>query len=146
MPRRPADKSQLSPNSKERVRFTFEPDRNSPNGILLSWILHKAYDGKEKMMAAGRSFWLPFAYQASGKYSKAELRAVANESIWRLEEQIRFLRENFEIEAPSRTPTAPTSQSQSADPEPENDPNQFFGDLDLTIEDDMLGSLDDAMG
>ncbi len=144
MPRRPADKSQLSPNSKERVRFTFEPDRNSPNGILLSWILHKAYDGKEKMMAAGRSFWLPFAYQASGKYSKAELRAVANESIWRLEEQIRFLRENFEIEAPSRTSTVPASQS--ADLEPENDPNQFFGDLDLTIGDDMLGSLDDAMG
>ncbi len=144
MPRRPADKSQLSPNSKERVRFTFEPDRNSPNGILLSWILHKAYDGKEKMMAAGRSFWLPFAYQGSGKYSKAELRAVANESIWRLEEQIRFLRENFEIEAPNRTTTAPAPQS--ADPELENDPNQFFGDLDLTIEDDMLGSLDDAMG
>lgn len=145
MPRRPADKSQLSPNSKERVRFTFEPDRNSPNGVLLNWILHKAYDGKEKMMAAGRSFWLPFAYQASGKYSKAEVRAVANEAIWRLEEQIRFLRENFDIEAPNRT-VAPASQSQPAEPELEPDQNQFFGDMDLSIEDDMLGSLDDAMG
>jgi hypothetical protein len=144
MPRRPVDKSQLSPNSKERVRFTFEPDRNSPNGILLTWILHKARDGKEKMMSAGRSFWLPFAYQASGKYSKAEVRAVANEAIWRLEEQIRFLRENFEIEAPNRTPATPVSQSTEPEPEPEQP--QFFADMDLTIEDDMLGSLDDAMG
>ena len=47
--------------SKPRVRFIFEPDRTSPNGITYSWLIHDTYNGKEKAATATRAFWLPFA-------------------------------------------------------------------------------------
>lgn len=86
--------------SKEQVRFVFEPDRNSPNGILLTWCLHHTFDGKEKVAAAARSFWLPFAYQALSSYSKVALQELAQQCIWRIEEQIQFLRSRFDLEKP----------------------------------------------
>jgi hypothetical protein len=45
--------------SKPRVRFIFEPDRTSPNGITYSWLIHGTYNGKEKAATATRAFWLP---------------------------------------------------------------------------------------
>lgn len=88
--------------SKARVRFIFEPDRTSPNGITFSWLIHNAYNGKEKAATAVRAFWLPFAYQESDNYSQAELQELAQQSVWRLEEQIQHLREAFGLEAISR--------------------------------------------
>jgi hypothetical protein len=93
---------------KERVRFVFEPDRASPNGITYTWLIHKAYDGKEKAATATRAFWLPFAYRDKGDASDSELRELAQQSIWRMEEQIQHLREAFGIENTSR-PSADTS-------------------------------------
>jgi 23S rRNA A2030 N6-methylase RlmJ len=84
--------------SKERVRFIFEPDRASPNGITYSWLIHKTYDGKEKAATATRAFWLPFAYRDKGDASEAELRELAQQSVWRMEEQIQHLREAFGLE------------------------------------------------
>ena len=89
--------------SKARVRFIFEPDRTSPNGITFSWLIHNAYNGKEKAATAVRAFWLPFAYQESGNFSDAELRELAQQSVWRLEEQMQHLREAFGLEAISRS-------------------------------------------
>ena len=82
---------------KSRVRFIFEPDRTSPNGITYSWLIHGTYKGKEKAATATRAFWLPFAYEASGDYSEAELRDLAQQSIWQMEAQIQHLREKFGI-------------------------------------------------
>jgi hypothetical protein len=67
------------------VRFIFEPDRTSPNGITYSWLIHDAYSGKEKAATVTRAFWLPFAYRHSGNYSEAELRDLAQQSIWQME-------------------------------------------------------------
>ena len=89
--------------NKARVRFIFEPDRSSPNGVTYSWLLHKTYNGKEKAATATRAFWLPFAYRDSGDYSEAELRELAQQSIWKMEEQIQHLREAFGLETSTRS-------------------------------------------
>ena len=104
------------PANKARVRFIFEPDRASPNGITYTWLIHKAYDGKEKAATATRAFWLPFAYQDKDSYSEADLREVAQQSIWRMEEQIRHLREAFGLENTGHTSTSGIAQELSASP------------------------------
>ena len=82
---------------QERVRFTFEPGRSSPNGITFTWLIHDAYEGKEKAAMAVRSFWLPIAYQQSGQYSKTELNQLAQDCVWQLEAQIQLLRSRFNL-------------------------------------------------
>lgn len=156
MPRRPAQSGDKSPNTKDRVRFIFEPDRNSPNGITYSWLIHNAYDGKEKAAAATRSFWMPFAARDSGKFSEAELRELAQQCLWRMEEQMNYIRENFDLDLPSRvappstsalnpsTIENPATADSPSDPQASED--QFYGDLDLSIEDNMLGDIGDALG
>jgi hypothetical protein len=156
MPRRPAQSGDKSPNTKDRVRFIFEPDRNSPNGITYSWLIHSAYDGKEKAAAATRSFWMPFAARDSGKFSEAELRELAQQCLWRLEEQMTYIRENFDLELPNRVitpstsalnpPTVENAASDAPAPDAQTPEDQFFGDLDLSIEDNMLGDIGDALG
>lgn len=111
MPKRASSltSSNAESSNKARVRFIFEPDRASPNGITFSWLIHNAYNGKEKAATAVRTFWLPFAYQESGNYSEAELRELAQQSVWRLEEQIQHLREAFGLEVASHSGNAGTS-------------------------------------
>jgi hypothetical protein len=94
--------------NKERVRFIFEPDRHSPNGITFSWLIHSTYGGKEKAATATRAFWLPFAYRDNGNYAEAELKELAQQSIWRLEEQIQHLQEAFGLYTAGRSALAPT--------------------------------------
>lgn len=89
-----------APDRGKRVRFIFEPDRSTPNGITFYWLIHQAYNGKEKAATAARSFWLPFAYRDSGRYSDEELRELAQQCIWRMEEQMQHLRESFGVELP----------------------------------------------
>jgi hypothetical protein len=94
--------------NKERVRFIFEPDRHSPNGITFSWLIHSTYGGKEKAATATRAFWLPFAYRDNGNYAEAELKELAQQSIWRLEEQIQHLQEAFGLDAAGRSAISKT--------------------------------------
>ena len=104
--------------NKARVRFIFEPDRSSPNGVTFSWLLHKTYKGKEKAATATRAFWLPFAYRDSGNSSEAELRELAQQSIWKMEEQIQHLREAFGLETSARpVASAPSVQTASLEGE-----------------------------
>ncbi|MGF1496531.1 MAG: hypothetical protein ACFB8W_06855 [Elainellaceae cyanobacterium] len=96
MPRKPSESSEkTSSKHKQRVRFIFEPDRTSPNGITYSWLIHGTYNGKEKAATATRAFWLPFAYEATGEYAEDELKDLAQQSIWQMEAQIQHLREKF---------------------------------------------------
>jgi hypothetical protein len=107
--RKPSNSEENQSANKARVRFIFEPDRASPNGITYTWLIHKAYDGKEKAATATRAFWLPFAYRDKGDASEAELRELAQQSIWRMEEQIQHLRETFGLENAARPSTADSS-------------------------------------
>lgn len=97
MPRKPsASSSEGSSKNKLRVRFIFEPDRTSPNGITYSWLSHDTY-GKEKSATSTRAFWLPFAYRYSGNHSEGELSDLAQQSIWQMEAQIQHLRKEFDL-------------------------------------------------
>jgi hypothetical protein len=84
--------------NKERVRFIFEPDRHSPNGVTFSWLVHNTHGGKQKAATATRAFWMPFAYQDNGHSSEAELKEMAQQCVWLLEEQIQHLREAFGLD------------------------------------------------
>lgn len=155
MPRPPKKTTDATPKytSKERVRFIFEPDRNSPNGLTYSWLIHTTYDGKEKAASATRSFWMPFAARDSGKYSEAELQELAKQCIWRLEEQIQFIRENFGVDVTARQVVAPPPATSStaengagsSTSEPQTEQERFFNDLDLSMDDNMLGDIGDAL-
>ena len=90
---------------KSRVRFIFEPDRASPNGVTFHWLIHRAYGGKNKAASATRAFWLPFAYKDSGDFSETELKELAQQSVWQMEEQIQHIRETFELDTSVRTST-----------------------------------------
>ena len=92
-------------DSKKRVRFIFEPDRTSPNGVTFHWLIHRAYGGKNKAASATRAFWLPFAYKDSGDFSETELKELAQQSVWQMEEQIQHIRETFELDTSVRTST-----------------------------------------
>jgi len=107
MPRRPSElPNDGSSENKPRVRFIFEPDRTSPNGITYSWLIHDTYNGKEKAATATRAFWLPFAYRHAGDYTEAELRDLAQQSIWQMEAQIQHLREEFGLGTGTPSPAA----------------------------------------
>jgi hypothetical protein len=126
MPRKPSETK--SGTGKSRVRFIFEPDRTSPNGITYSWLIHDAYNGKDKAAMATRSFWLPFAYRHSGNYSEAELKDLAQQSIWQMEAQIQHLREEFGLGSSSTNVAvaelvgAPESAADSPNASPANIP------------------------
>ncbi len=89
-----------------------------------------------------------------GKFSELELRELAQQCLWRLEEQVNYIRENFDLELPNRVvapstsalnpPTVESAADASPDAQTPEDP--FFGDLDLSIEDNMLGDMGDALG
>ncbi len=148
--------------NKERVRFIFEPDRHSPNGITFSWLIHSTYGGKEKAATATRAFWLPFAYRDSGNYAAAELKELAQQSIWRLEEQIQHLQEAFGLDAAGRspithTPNQPTLPAVAAKPptsgidattvppEIESPHANVFSPLTVTSDAELLVEFSDAV-
>ncbi|WP_245939751.1 hypothetical protein [Stenomitos frigidus] len=159
----PTETGSTKPVNKERVRFIFEPDRHSPNGITFSWLIHKTYGGKEKAATATRAFWLPFAYQENGAYTEAELKDLAQQSIWRLEEQIQHLQEAFGLEASFRHTIAPaplqqplpgatgnlqssTISAPSASPqEAESAQTSLPGTLALVTDGGMLDEFSDAV-
>lgn len=103
-----SDSNPEKPAPKVQVHFILEPDRASPDGITFSWLIHHTYNSKKTAATAVRAFWLPFACQESGNYSDAELRELAQQSIWRLEEQIQHLRETFGLEAVSHPESSDT--------------------------------------
>jgi hypothetical protein len=152
MPRKPSELSEKSSSkNKPRVRFVFEPDRSSPNGITYAWLVHETYNGKEKAATATRAFWLPFAYQDSGNYSEAELKELAQQSIWRLEEQIQHLREAFGLEAPPTQVMVPEKAVAAVPPGTkielldEDKPLLPTGDISLSAQQDLADDFSEVL-
>ncbi|MEM9219154.1 MAG: hypothetical protein AAGD25_33070 [Cyanobacteria bacterium P01_F01_bin.150] len=131
--------------NKKRVRFIFEPDRASPNGITFHWLIHKAYGGKNKAASATRAFWLPFAYKESGDYSEAELKEVAQQSVRQMEEQIQHIRETFELDMPGRT-TSPAIQPSVIVAQQTSTSASVSSPISASVNDgDMLDDFSDAL-
>ena len=141
MPRKPGRPP--SETGKGRVRFIFEPDRTSPNGMTYSWLIHQTYNGKEKAATAVRAFWLPFAYQEADESTEAELKDLAQQSIWQMEAQIQHLRESFGLPVtPATTTTAPPTPL----PETASAPVPTASSLEaLTQDADLLDDFADVL-
>ncbi|NET34893.1 MAG: hypothetical protein F6K19_23195, partial [Cyanothece sp. SIO1E1] len=103
-----------------------------------------------------------FAYQDSGNYSETELRDLAQQSIWRMEEQIQHVREAFGLEAPVRKATSTTPQPVSPElatvvrpdqslvtpatlPESTSPPANVLSNLHLTTDEEMLDEFGDVV-
>lgn len=142
-------KSKEKSSQERRVRFTFEPRCNTGNGFVFEWLIHKAFDGKEKVGLATRSFWLPYACRDKGNYSEAELRELAQQSIWRLEEQIQSLRESFGVKDVSQRIAAPpvTQPTAISETKPTEEPQTpMFAGIDTKVDEGMLGDFGDVIG
>lgn len=81
---------------QEDFRFRYAPVAGTGDAILVSYLRDGdgVRAGKEMIIEAMRSFWLPFAYQAQN-YSEAQLRQAALHCCRALEAQIFFIRESF---------------------------------------------------
>ena len=141
MPRKPGRPP--SETGKGRVRFIFEPDRTSPNGMTYSWLIHQTYNGKEKAATAVRAFWLPFAYQEADESTEAELKDLAQQSIWQMEAQIQHVRESFGLTVtPATTTTAPPTPL----PDTASAPVQTASSLEVLTQDaDLLDDFADVL-
>ena len=99
---------------------------------------------KKRPLCCARSFWLPFAYQEAGESTEAELKDLAQQSIWQMETQIQQLRKSFGLSATS----APAAVTASAAPIPESalTPAQTISSLEaLTQESDLLDEFADVL-
>lgn len=92
-------------HQKPRVKVTFQLVHDTPNGEVLLWLLHKEGRNlsRDKFLEAARAFWLPLARRDALCYSPLELQEAAQVAIWRLEEQIKYLRSIFGLEVNTTT-------------------------------------------
>ncbi len=95
------------------VRLTLQSELDSRNGEVLRWLLSSEGQAgaRDKVLDAVRAFWLPNSRQNADCYSPRELQDTAQFAIWRLEEQIWYLRTHFDLQVTA------TVVSQAAPPE-----------------------------
>ena len=108
-------RSPHSTSDRQRIQFAYNADRDTPIGETFKYLLKSdklpSRKGKHKGLDAIAAFWQPFAYQEKEGLSDEEKRAIAQESIDTLSQQIDLIRETFGIEAPV-TVTANPAQLQ----------------------------------
>ncbi|MGF1499283.1 MAG: hypothetical protein ACFB8W_21020 [Elainellaceae cyanobacterium] len=137
LPNRPNDRPEAAdPLRGRRDRFVFQPVRSSRDGIVFHWLVHTTKGGKEKTAAAAHAYWMPFVFRDSGFYTEAELRGLAQQSIWELEEHIQYIRESFGLTLP--VPPATTFADSEDFP--------AFEDISTALEDNDTDPTDAANG
>lgn len=89
-------------------RFRAQPSVTSPDGILLSYLNDQLPSVKSEMiLKAIRAYWLAEAYQACNKKRGQELKKLAQQMIFSLEQQITYLRVVFDLPAATSLQTSP---------------------------------------
>ena len=102
------------------IKFRFQPMAKSPDGILLEYLknhLDSASITQELVLKALRAYWLVDAYQHSGA-KKAELKRLAQNTIFALEEHANYLRTVYGLARPTAYP--PMVQMHSDQPDGES--------------------------
>ncbi|HAG85187.1 MAG TPA: hypothetical protein DCL61_29565 [Cyanobacteria bacterium UBA12227] len=96
------------------INFRFRPLLSTPDGILLNYLKKQETSiiSHEMILKALRAFWLPEAYQESGKKKRQELKKLAQNMILVLEEQANYLRTVFDIERQGISPVPVQMMSQ----------------------------------
>ena len=83
------------------IKFRFQPLRSSPDGILLDYIKNRQEldsISNEMVLKALRAYWLADAYQNCGAKKGQQLKKLAINMIFALEEHANYLRTVFGIE------------------------------------------------
>lgn len=89
-------------------RWRSQPSATSPDGILLSYLNDQLPSVKSEMiLKALRAYWLAEAYQACNKKRGQELKKLAQQMIFSLEQQITYLRVVFNLPAATSMQTSP---------------------------------------
>jgi hypothetical protein len=85
------------------IRFRFRPSPKTPNGILLNYLKKQGAPliTNEMLLRAARAFWLAEAYQDCGAKKGQELKKLAVNMIFALEDHALHLRTIFGIERQS---------------------------------------------
>ena len=88
------------------VRLTLQSELDTRNGEVLHWLLSNSCQAgdRDKVLDAVRAFWLPNSQQNADCYSPQELKETAQFAIWRLEEQIWYLRSHFNLHVSAGAP------------------------------------------
>ena len=108
------------------IKFRFQPMAKSPDGILLEYLknhLCSASITQELVLKALRAYWLVDAYQHSGA-KKAELKRLAQNTIFALEEHANYLRTVYGLARPAAYPPMvqmPPNETPLVAPQPETD-------------------------
>jgi hypothetical protein len=119
------------------IVFRFRPSANSPDGLLLSYLKNLGVTplSNEMVLKALRAFWLPDTYESCGSKRGKELKRLARDTIFCLEEHANYLRNHFGIERPQPmsywNPVAVQEQTlanDNPDPDPDPDPDPGDGD------------------
>ncbi|MEO0535913.1 MAG: hypothetical protein AAF215_18820 [Cyanobacteria bacterium P01_A01_bin.123] len=99
------------PNARQRIQFAYNADLDSAVGETFQYLLKNPHfpsrTGKHKGSDAMMAFWKPFAYQEQGELSATELKAIAQESIIALTQQIELICETFGLEQSQATTVTP---------------------------------------
>ena len=98
-------------NARQRIQFAYNADLDSAVGETFQYLLKNPHfpsrTGKHKGSDAMMAFWKPFAYQEQRDLSETELKAIAQESIIALTQQIELICETFELEQSQATAVTP---------------------------------------
>lgn len=116
------------------IVFRFRPSADSPDGLLLSYLKNLGVTplSNEMVLKALRAFWLPDTYESCGSKRGKELKRLARDTIFCLEEHANYLRNRFGIERPQPmpylNPVVAVQEQTLTNDNPDSDPDPDDGD------------------
>ncbi len=109
--------SDLPPMYKQfDFRFRYQMSENSPHSTLFRYLSSRDTQFSQRQMIAWAlsAFWYPLACKWSKQYSEADLKAIARNATYELQQQISFLVHTFGLEQELAVPTVSKELSGSS--------------------------------
>jgi hypothetical protein len=78
-------------------RFRLQPLKSSPDIVLLSYLKSQGKASNDLVLRAIRAFWMPFAYQDCGEKQEQDLKLLAANMVFVLEDHANYLRTTFDL-------------------------------------------------
>ena len=90
----------LSEPQSQRVKWTYQTDRATTDGVVFAWLLNQGNrrSGKEMANEAVKAFYGAFAYRALPEAPVALAREVASQALWLLVGRMLLLAETFDLD------------------------------------------------
>lgn len=92
----------MSQDNRLDIKVRFRVSASTPNGVLLKFLQKQEPTGfaRELLLKAARAFWLAEAYRDCGGKRGAELKMLAQNMVFILEDQADSIRAMFNLERP----------------------------------------------